>query len=367
MEYKDYYAILGVPKTATQAEIKKAYRRKARELHPDRNPGDAAAERRFKDVNEAHAVLGDAEKRKRYDELGMDWQAYEHVRPGAGAGTNPFAGFAGAGAFSRSPGGGFTYRTTVDADDAGGGFSDFFRVFFGESGSFGSAFGGGRGATRTSGGRGTSARSRSSSRSAARSNDPGWDEAFETFTRESDAPRRGPAAEGETTVTLAEVADGTERIVSVDGRRLQVKIPPGVNDGARIRLSGGAADAGAPAGDVYIRVRVAPDPRFERRGADLIAEVPVTLEEALLGADVPVPTPAGRLRVKLRPGTQPGQEIRLAGRGLPRPGGGGRGDLIVRVKPVLPTLDDHGRAAFRRFAQEHPQPDPRTAATAATP
>ena len=361
MEYKDYYAILGLSKTASQAEIKKAYRKRAQQFHPDRNPGDAAAERRFKDINEAHAVLADPEKRKRYDELGMDWQAYEHVRPGAAG--DPFAGFGGAGAFRSSPGGGFTYRTTIDPDDAGGGFSDFFRMFFGEGGSFASPFGGGGTRARGSGGtrtRGTRA-ARSSVRSAAGSGEREWDEAYGSFNAGGGAGR-GPVAEGETSVTLSEVARGTERIVSVDGRRLSVKIPPGVNDGARIRLSGGAAGNGAPAGDLYIRVRVSPDTRFERHGADLVTEVPVTLEEALLGADVPVPTPTGRLRVKLRPGTQPGQEIRLAGRGLPRPGGAGHGDLTVRVKPVIPVLDDEGREAFRRFAQEHSQPDPRTPA-----
>ena len=359
MEYKDYYATLGVPKTATQAEIKKAYRKKARDLHPDRNPGDPSTERRFKDVNEAHAVLSDAEKRRRYDELGMDWQAYEQAarsgagRTGAGAG-DPFAGFGGAGAFRSSPGGGFTYRTTVNPDDAGGGFSDFFRAFFGEGGSFSEAFGGGGTRVRRT--------ARSSARQADRPTSTAWEDAFQDL--DAGAAGRGPRdADGETEVTLAEVAQGTDRIVSVDGRRLALKIPPGVNDGARIRLAGGVPANGGPAADVHIRVRVKPDPRFERRGADLITEVPVTLEEALLGADVPVPTPTGRLRVKLRPGTQPGQEIRLAGRGLPRPGGAGQGDLIVRIKPVLPTLDDEGREAFRRFAREHAQPDPRAAAT----
>ena len=364
MEYKDYYAILGVPKTATQAEIKKAYRKRARELHPDSNPGDTTAERRFKDVNEAHAVLSDPEKRKRYDELGMDWQAYERVRPGTGASGFPGAGF-GTGGFAGAPGGGYTYRTTIDPDDVGGGFSDFFRAFFGEGGSFSFGGSGGRGGTQTRSSTRTRSRPAGGSRGSSGSGDLDWDEAFQTFSTGAGADpasgdrRRAAPAEAEATVTLAEVANGTERIVMVDGRRFELKIPSGVNDGARIRLARGASGNGAPGGDVHVRVRVTPDPRFERNGADLTTEVPVTLEEALLGADVPVPTPSGRLRVKLRPGTQPGQEIRLAGRGLPRPGGAGRGDLIVRVKPVLPALDDEGREGFRRFAEGHPQPDPR--------
>ena len=356
MEYKDYYAVLGVPRTATQAEIKKAYRKLARELHPDRNPGDAAAERRFKDANEAHAVLTDPEKRKLYDEVGANWQAYERAGAAgaagrARAGQDPFAGFG-------TGGGNFTYRTNVDPEQARG-FSDFFRAFFGGEGgafSFGGTPGGGR-TTRTS------SRARSTARGAG---DPDFDfdwselDGYADLGRTAPAPRRGAHADAETEVSLREVVEGGERIVNVDGRRLQVRIPPGVRDGSRIRLAVGGGGNGTAAADVYIRVKIADDPRFERRGVDLVTEVPVTLEEALLGADIPVPTPTGRIRLKLRPGTQPGQEIHVAGRGLPRPGNKGRGELIVRVKVVLPALDDRGREAFREFATRHPQPDPRT-------
>ena len=353
MEYKDYYATLGVPRTATQADIKKAYRKLARELHPDRNPGDAAAERRFKEANEAHTVLTDVEKRKLYDQVGPDWQAY---RPGAaggarrpGAAQDPFAGFA--------PGQGtYTYRTNVDPEQARG-FSDFFRAFFGQdAGAF--SFGG---APRDTAG-GSRARTRSRSTSPIGDGDAGFDwSELDGYTDLGGIGTGRPAggADAETEVALREVVEGGERIVNVDGRRLQVKIPPGVADGSRIRLAVGPTANGATAGDVYIRVNIAKDPRFERRGVDLVTEVPVTLEEALLGADVPVPTPTGRIRLKLRPGTQAGQEIHVAGRGLPRPGNKGRGELIVRVKPVLPTLDDEGRAEFREFAAKHPQPDPR--------
>ena len=330
MEYKDYYQVLGVPKTASKAEIKKAYRRLARELHPDRNPGDAAAEKRFKDANEAHAVLSDAEKRKRYDELGANWQAYEQA--GFGGGSTDWGGFGGA------PGGTHWEYRRVSPEDLGG-FSDFFRTFFGgaaagaaESGAgggfeqvfdFGDLAGGGR-ATR----------------------------------RQASAL---PAAEAIAEVTLAEVARGAERMVDVDGRRLQVKIPAGVADGSRIRLRGGGLRGGGQgkAGDLVINVKVKPDPRFERRGQDLVTELSLTLAEALLGAEVRVPTPTGSVKLRIRPNTQNDQEIRLAGRGLPKRGASNAGDLVVRTRVVLPTLDEEAREELAKILGQHPQPDPR--------
>jgi curved DNA-binding protein len=327
MEYKDYYATLGVPKTATQAEIKKAYRRLARELHPDTNK-DAAAEKRFKEANEAHAVLSDPEKRKQYDELGANWQAYQQAGFGSGGATD-WAGFGGAPGGTR-----WTYRT-AGADEDLSGFSDFFRQFFGGAGGGGSSFGGGS----PFGGGGAGG--------------------FE-YVDLSDLGGRGrsrgrPAgAQATASVTLAEVATGAERMVSVNGKRLQVKIPPGVGDGSKVRLSG-AADGG----DLVITVRVEPDPRFERDGADLRTEVPLTLAEALGGAEVPVPTPTGSVKLRIRPNTQSGQEIRVKGRGLPKRTGSDRGDLVVTTRVVLPKLDDEARAQLQAILDEHPQPDPR--------
>ncbi|MBA2264791.1 MAG: DnaJ domain-containing protein, partial [Chloroflexi bacterium] len=269
MEYKDYYAILGVPKTASQAEIKKAYRKLARELHPDTNK-DPAAEKRFKDANEAQAVLTDAEKRKQYDELGANWQAYQQAGYGSGGATD-WAGFGGAPGGTR-----WSYRT-ASAEEMGG-YSDFFRQFFG--GAAGGSGGGGGGGfeyvdlSDLAGGR-TRARSI-------------------------------PSAQATAEVSLAEVATGAERMVSVNGRRLHVKIPAGVGDGSKVKLSG-AIDGG----DLLINVRVLPDPRFERRGSDLRTELPLTLAEAVLGAEVPVPTPTGSAMLRIRPNTQNGQEITL--------------------------------------------------------
>jgi curved DNA-binding protein len=330
MEYKDYYAVLGVPKTATQAEIKKAYRRLARELHPDKNPGNADAERRFKEANEANAVLSDPEQRRRYDELGANWQAYDNA--GFPGGATDWAGFGGA------PGGVRWEARRVNAEDLGG-FSDFFRAFFGGEGS---AFGGGRSAPS------------------------GFDQVFEFGDRGGAAPRaaaRLPEAHATAEVTLAEVARGAERMVSVNGRRLQVAIPAGVNDGSKIRLRGAVKQpGGGPAGDVVITVRVQPDPRFARRGADLVTELPLTLSEALLGAEVPVSVPTGTVKLRVRPNTQNGQEIRLPGRGLPKRGGG-RGDLIVRSRIVLPTLDEEAREELASVLGKHPQADPRQEGT----
>jgi curved DNA-binding protein len=320
MEYKDYYAILGVPKTASPADIKKAYRKLARELHPDTNK-DAAAEKRFKDANEAHAVLSDPEKRKQYDELGANWQAYQQAGFGSGGATD-WAGFGGAPGGTR-----WTYRT-ASAEEMGG-FSDFFRQFFGGAAA-GSPFGGSGGFEYVDlsdlGGGGRQTRTRSI-----------------------------PSAQATAEVTLAEVATGAERMVNVNGKRLHVKIPPGVTDGSKVKLSG-AVDGG----DLIINVRVRPDPRFERHGADLRTDVPVTLAEAMLGAEVPVPMPTGNVKLRIRPNTQNGQEITVKGRGLPQRGGG-RGDLVVRTRVVLPRLDEAGRADIERVLTAHPQPDPRDA------
>ena len=326
MEYKDYYEVLGVPKTASAGEIKKAYRRLARELHPDRNPADASAEKRFKDVNEAQAVLLDPEKRKRYDELGANWQAYANA-DFSGAGASDWANFGGAPGGTR-----WTYRR-VNADEVGG-FSDFFREFFGGAG--GQGFGGAGGQEAVYdfgdlGGLGARPQSR--------------------------APAADVRAEAE--LTLAEVARGTERMVDVGGRRLQVKIPAGVADGARIKLRGGGMSGNGTSGDLYLTVRVKPDPRYERVGADIRTELPISLEEALLGGEVAVPTPTGNVKLRVRPNTQNGQEIRLAGRGLPKRGGE-KGDLLVRARVVLPKLDDAAREQFAAFVKAHPQPDPRT-------
>jgi curved DNA-binding protein len=324
MEYKDYYATLGVPKTASQADIKKAYRKLARELHPDTNK-DPDAERRFKEANEAHAVLSDAAKRKQYDELGANWQAYQHAGFGSGGATD-WGGFGGAPGGTR-----WTYRSG-SAEDLGG-FSDFFRQFFAGAGA-----GAGGGTAYGTGGAG------------------GFEYVDLGDLAGSGRPRPRSAATAEATaeVTLGEVATGTDRLVSVDGRRLNVKIPAGVSDGSKVKLSGVVGG-----GDLVITVRVKPDPRFERHGTELRTELPITLAEAIGGAEVPVPTPTGSVRLRIRPDTQNEQEIRLKGRGLPKRGAKEKGDLVVTVKVVLPRLEDDARNELAALLERSPQPDPR--------
>ena len=326
MDYKDYYAVLGVSKTASQAEIKKAYRRLARELHPDTNT-DPEAEKRFKEANEAHAVLADPEKRKQYDELGANWQAYQQTGFGS-QGATDWAGFGGAPGGTR-----WSYRTT-SADEMGG-FSDFFRQFFAGAGA-------GTGPFADGGGSGFDYVDLSDLRGSA------------TATRQRPPASARTTAQATAEVSLAEVATGSERMVDVNGRRLQVKIPAGVSDGSKVKLSG-AVDGG----DLLINVRVQPDPRFERDGNDLRTELPLTLSEALLGAEVPVPTPTGSVKLRIRPNTQNGQEIRIKGRGLPRRGSSQKGDLVVLARVVLPTLDEDERKRLEPILAANPQPNPR--------
>jgi curved DNA-binding protein len=335
MEYKDYYATLGVPKTASQADIKKAYRRLARELHPDTNK-DPEAEKRFKEANEAHAVLSDPEKRKQYDQLGANWQAYQQAGFGSGGATD-WAGFGGAPGGTR-----WTYRT-VSPEEMGG-FSDFFRVFFGEEGARGFS---GAGGTATS----TRHTAANGFETLYDFGDLGGGLGQATGGRTARAPAE---ARAEAEVTLGEVAHGAERMVNVDGRRLHVKIPAGVSDGSKVRLRG-AVDGG----DLVINVRIKPDPRFERRGADLHTELPLTLAEALLGAEVPMPTPTGRVKLRIRPNTQNGQEITVKGRGLPKRGSSQKGDLHITTRVVLPELDDETRRKLEPILGADSQPNPR--------
>jgi DnaJ-class molecular chaperone len=343
MDYQDYYQTLGLPRTASQAEIKKAFRRLAREHHPDAKPGDSAAERRFKQINEAHAVLSDPEKRKKYDMLGANWEAYSHADPaGAYAGGNPFAGFGGGGRSGQAGGVRYEFRTA-----GGGEFSDFFRTFF--AADEGPAAGT-RGRTASGG--------------------PTFEEILGQMGIDDSLPRGGsraggtraggrrptPTAEAIAEIGLEEAFHGTTRRVDVDGKRLEVTIPRGADNGTRVKLTG----QGPGGGDLVVVVRVRPHPVFTRRGADLERELPVTLNEALLGAEVPVATLKGKVLLTIPPGTQNGRTFRLKGQGMPHLRGDGTGDLLAKTRVVLPTsLDPKAEKAARTFLDLVDQPDPR--------
>ena len=350
MEFQDYYKTLGVPRTATQAEIKKAFRKLARESHPDKHPGDKAAERRFKDVNEANAVLSDPSKREKYDRFGRDWEAYERAGAAAGAaggagrgnpfGPNgPFAGYAGASAAGT---GGVRYEFRSSRDP--GAFSDFFRMMFGDEG----AASGEPERFTTSGGSlddilagmGYAGAARGGSRAGA----------------DRVGQARLAPVEATAEITLEEAFHGTSRIVDVGGRRLEVTIPRGVDTGSRVRLSGKGPDGR----DLVVVTKIRPHRTFTRNGPDLEREVPITLREALLGGEIHVGTLKGRVLLKLPEGTQNGRKFRLKGQGMPRLKGEEPGDLYVGVKVVLPSqLSDEVKAAAERFFELADQPDPR--------
>jgi curved DNA-binding protein len=361
MEYRDYYEILGVPRSASQADIKKAFRKLAREHHPDRNPGDASAEKRFKDVNEANAVLSDPEKRKQYDMLGANWDQFQ--RSGAGrngsdpfAPGGPFAGFGGAAGGTAGQAGNVRYEFRT-AGGGEGGFSDFFRMFFG---------GAAAGAAAQTGSRDAAAE-----RMARRTGGPGlsFDDVLSELGlsgRPAGGGRAGASAppqtkagpvEAPTELTLEEAFHGTQRLLQVDGKRYEVTVPRGVDTGNRIKLSG----KGPSGRDIVVVVRVTPHPVYTRRGADLERELPITLREALLGAEVPVTTLKGRILLTIPAGTQGGKTFRLTGQGMPRMKDGAAGDLYVKVRVVLPSsLDEPATEAARQFLDLVDQPDPRT-------
>jgi len=312
MDFKDYYSTLGVAKTATEKEIKQAYRKLARKHHPDVNPKDKSAESKFKEINEAYEVLGDPDKRKKYDELGANWRAYEQA--GAQGGPGGFGGFGGFDPRQSGGGGGWNVNMgnrpiTEDElrdilGDAGNPFSDFFQTFFG---------GGEETARRTRG-------------------------------RAGRGPRAGRDVEHELALGLEDAYHGTTRrlAMSHDGqaRTVDVRIPAGVADGSRVRVSGEGEHGagGAKSGDLYLRIRLAPHPHFERKGRDLYTHVSIPLTTAVLGGEAEVKTLGGQLlRLKIPPNTQSGQVFRLKGHGMPTTDKSGEhGDLYATVDVQLP-------------------------------
>ncbi len=302
MEYKDYYKTLGVDKTADEKEIKKAYRRLARQYHPDVNPGDKAAETRFKEINEANEVLSDPEKRRKYDELGQQYQRWQQ--------TGQTGGFDwGQWTAGGQPGGVRVEYGDINDLFGGSGFSDFFEAIFG----------------------GTGFRTARGTQTASRSRD----------------------VEHQLDITLEEAFRGAQRLIEVDGRRLEVKIPAGVKTGSRVRVAGEASSGTGSRGDLYLRVNVLPNAAFERRGDDLYTETPVDLFTALLGGEVRVATLSTPVVLRIPAGTQSSRTFRLGGQGMPKLSSKEeRGDLYVKVRVTLPEqLSDRERDLVREWAR----------------
>lgn len=299
VSYKDYYKLLEVDRTAAAEEISRAYKKLARKYHPDLNPGDKQAEEKFKEINEAYEVLKDPEKRKLYDQLGPNWQHGQN--------------------FQGAPGFENMHFSFNGQNFDGAGFSDFFETLFGGRGGRSAGFGG----------------------------DP--------FGGYSTRPRRGRDVEAELALTLEDVAHGGRRNVTLQmsggPRTLEVNVPAGIREGAKLRLAGqGEAFPGGSAGDLFLRVRYLPHPLFRVDGENLQCDVALAPWEAALGARVPVQTLDGSVELNIPAGSSSGRKFRLRGKGLG--GGATRGDLLVRVMIRVPeTLDDAQRELWQKLAQ----------------
>lgn len=315
MEYKDYYKVLGVDKKASKEEITQAFRKLARKYHPDVNPDNKAAEEKFKEINEAHEVLSDPEKRKKYDQFGAQWQQYTR-----GGGRPEDFDWAPWGA---QPGAGGAYTRTVSPEEFQqmfggglGGFSDFFETLFGMGGRQPQGMG-------------------------------GFEDIF--------GARRARPRDSEHTVqvSLEEAFHGTTRTLQwEDGRRIEAKIPPGVHTGSRVRLKGqGEGRSSGASGDLYLKVDVTTHPIFRREGDDLRLTIPIDLYTAVLGGEVDVATIDKKVRLTIPPETQNTKAFRLQGLGMPRlRNPKQRGDLFVTVDVQLPrNLTQEERSLFEQL------------------
>ncbi len=331
MAGKDYYGLLGLKRDATEPQIKSAYRRLARKYHPDVNPGDKSAEGKFKEINEAHEVLSDKEKRKKYDQFGDQWQHADQ--------------FAGARGQQRQQN---AYR------DFGQGQGGAQGIRFEEGdleGLFGNLFGGARGGSRQT-------RQRQG-RDIEQPVEVTLDEAYQganrvlNFESEQACPTCGGT--GRIAKMACSACRGSGTIAGM--KQIEVKIPPGVTDGSRVRIAG-KGEQGSTAtnsGDLYLVISVKPHHLFERKGDDLSVDVPVPLTLAVLGGEVQVPTLKGKLALKIPPETQNGRVFRLTGQGMPHLRGSTRGDLLAKVKAVLPTeLSHEEKKLFEQLSHLRP-------------
>ena len=310
VKYKDYYQILGVPRSATEKEIKANYRKLARQFHPDANKGNKASEEKFKEIAEAYEVLKDPEKRKRYDQLGSNWKSGEQFRP-----PPDFSNF------------NFDFG---DLAGKGSPFSDFFESIFGQ------AFGQ-EGGPRQGGGPG---------RAQQRPGGP-------------QAGRSPLDQEAEIELTLEEVAKGTVRTLQISGpqvktKTIEVKIPAGVRQGSKIRVPGEGAKSpvGQGQGDLYLKVKIKPHEEFALEGDNLVCNVSISPAQAVVGTETSVPTLEGPVKIRIPAGTQNGRMLRLRGRGLPKLKQTERGDILVRTKIMIPTdISDRERELYNELAK----------------
>jgi curved DNA-binding protein len=307
MAFIDYYKTLGLDKSASTDDIRKAYRKLARQHHPDLNPDDEKAKQRFQEINEAHEVLSDAEKRKKYDAYGEHWQHADQIEEARRRQTKQQSGGGGFGGYGSAPGGDWQQYTYSDGGDPDNGqFSDFFESMFGNRG-------GGR-----------------------------------------QAAFRGADIQGELPLSLRDAAKTHQQTFTVGGKQVRITVPAGVADGQKIRLKGygGQGAKGGPAGDLFITFRIAEDPLFRRAGNDLYVEASLDLYTAVLGGEIMVPTLDGQVKLKVKEGTQPGDTVRLRGKGFPvYREDGSFGDLYVNFKVVLPSgLTGEQRELFQKLA-----------------
>lgn len=319
---KDPYEILGVARTASQDEIKKAYRRLAKKYHPDVNKGDKSAEEKFKEISQAYDVIGDEEKRKKYDQFGQ-WSEQGGFDPRQAYRTYTWAG-GGPGASRGGNGPEFD-------------FGDVFENIFG------AGFGGARASSRAGGSRGR-----------ARAD---W---YGGMGGEEEAASQDVQSTVE--ITFEEAVHGAKRRIALTHNgheeKIDVKIPAGIRDGGKIRIPG----KGAGQGDLYIQIKVAPHPQFWRTEDDLYVSIPITVTEAVLGATIRVPTLDGAVNLKVPPGTPSGQKFRIKGKGIVHLQGGGHGDQFAVVKIVVPPdLDEETKELFRKIHEKTSQYNPRAA------
>jgi DnaJ-class molecular chaperone len=320
---RDYYEVLGISKTASADEIKKAHRKLVRKYHPDVNKNNPASTEKFKEAQEAYDVLSDTQKRQNYDQFG-------HAGVNAGAAPSGAAGVDPFESFRRSQQGRGGARNTwqanpnvtvEDFDNGGGNFSDIFEQLFGSRG--GAAAGGARGQR----------------------------------ARPQPAPERGEDVEHPVRLTFEEAARGKTLPLQInrDGKieTIEIKIPAGVKDGSRIRIKGRGQQAGGAPGDLFIITAVEPHPYFKREGLDIYLEVPISVYEALLGTKVQVPTLDGKVTLTIPPGSSSGSKLRVKGQGIER--GTEKGDQYVTLKIVVPKgLDDEDKAVVEKLASKHP-------------